>query len=79
MIFVLFETSHGGRMLFVGANLQSVLDDTNGGGEFGGTKIISRRTLEVDKAEATGARYLADGIRAVRQHKTASYCADAGL
>jgi hypothetical protein len=79
MVFVMFEKEGGGQMLFVGADLKSVLDDTHGGSEFGFSKLTSQTTLTEKEARATGARYLDDGIEGVSASKTASYCADTSL
>ncbi len=80
MIFVKFTEVTGYEVYFVGSNLQAVLEDTDGGKEFGGVRLISPPTEISEKdmrAIAHGftdnGRYIDLGIKSVSSGASHSY------
>lgn len=71
VVFVEFSTSNLGKFYFAGSDLQSVLDDTKNGTEFGGTKFTSYRL--VTEAEAKECLYFASGVESIKAVRCKSY------
>ena len=71
MVFVEFISSNGSRVgakyYFVGASLDDVLADTNGGKGFGFVAFSSHRQITEEEARALQLEFLEQGISAVRE------------
>ena len=69
MVFVEFTSDYPApdtKHYFVGADLQSVLDDTKGGTEFGFAKFSSHRKVTEEEVRNLGLEYTDKGIQAVQ-------------
>ena len=77
MIFVEFLSSNyptpGAKHHFVGASLQDVLDDTNGGKKFGCAEFLSHREISFEEARQLGLEFFDKGIEAIREGTSKSY------
>jgi hypothetical protein len=61
---------------FVGKTLQDVLNDTNGGTEFGGRTYESYRTISAEDAIVLDLGFLKDGVRSIQDGTSVSYMLD---
>jgi len=57
----------GAKQYFIGASLDDILADTDGGTEFGFAHFESHRQVDLTEAEGIGFKYYQDGLRAVRE------------
>lgn len=75
MIFVKFYSKNpNDTRYFVGATLQDVLDDTNGGKSFGHSTFNNYKVISEKTARELKLGYLDYGIKSIMAGDTKSFC-----
>jgi len=74
-VFVEFESdfSNNEKEYFVGASLEDVLADTNGGTEFGSANYLFYRPISLRKARVLGLEFFDYGLNLVREGRVKSF------